>query len=375
MKNIKFYNLPAFNKKYEKNFIKSFKKINNSGRYIIGDNARNFEKEYAKYCGSKYCVGVGNCFDALKLSFISYQILGEIKTGDEVLVPANTYIASILAVTAANLKPVFVEPDNETFNINVKNIRKKINKKTKAILAVDLYGQPAELFEIKKLAKKYKLKVIEDAAQAHGAKINNKKIGSISDITCFSFFPGKNIGAFGDAGAVTTNDAKVYRIIKSLRNYGEQDFINLKDRKYKNIYKGVNSRLDELQAAILSLKLKTYPSELKRRQFISKYYFKNIKNNLIKLPSVNKKFSHAWHLFVVRCAKRDKLKLHLKKHNVQSMIHYPIPPHKQSALKEYKKLPLKLTEKISKEILSLPIYPTLKNQELKFIVKTLNKFK
>ena len=375
MKNIRFYNLSKVNKRFEKKFIQSFKEINRKGRYIIGDFSKIFEKNFAKFCNSKYCVGVGNCFDAIKLSFVAYKILGEIKNGDEVLVPANTYIASILAVTAANLKPVFVESDVNTFNISPENILKKINKKTKAILAVDLYGNPADLIIIKKIAKRFNLKVIEDAAQAHGAKINGKPIGSISDTTCFSFFPGKNIGAFGDAGAVTTNNSKVYKIIKSLRNYGEEDFFNLKDRKYKNIYKGVNSRLDELQASILIAKLSKYTTELKKRNYIANYYLKNIKNYKIKLPAVKKNYKHAWHLFVIRCKNRDKLKSFLKKHKVQTMVHYPNPPHKQIAFKEFRNLPLKDTVKLSREVLSLPNCPTLKNQDLKYIVKIINKFK
>jgi len=226
MKNIAFYNLPKINKKFEKKFIKSFIKINKNGKYILGDFSNKFEKNFAKFCESKYCIGVGNCLDAIKLSFMAFKILGYLKDGDEVLVPANTYIASILGVISANLKPVFVEVDTNTFNISAENILKTINKKTKAILVVDLYGHPADLINIKKIAKKFNLKVVEDAAQSHGAKINEKTIGSISDATCFSFFPGKNIGAFGDAGAVTTNNFNVYKIIRSLRNYGEEDFVN-----------------------------------------------------------------------------------------------------------------------------------------------------
>ena len=374
MKNITFYNLPKVNKQFEKIFIKSFSQINRKGRYIIGNFSNNFEKNFAKFCNSKYCVAVGNCFDAIKLSFVAYKILNEIKDGDEVLVPANTYIASILAVTAANLKPVFIESDINTFNISPDNILKAINRKTKAILAVDLYGYPADLITIKKIAKKFKLKVIEDAAQAHGAKIDGKPIGSISDATCFSFFPGKNIGAFGDAGAITTNDFKVYKIIRSLRNYGEEDFFNLKDRKYKSIYKGVNSRLDEVQAAVLIAKLSKYSAELKKRNFIAKYYLENIKNYKIKLPVTKKNYQHAWHLFVIKCKSRDKLRLFLKKNKIQTMIHYPVPPHKQIALKEFQNLSLLSTERLSKEILSLPNNPTLTIQDLKHVVKIINKF-
>jgi len=374
MKNIAFYNLPKINKQFEKKFIKSFIKINKNGRYILGDFSNKFEKNFAKFCESKYCVGVGNCLDAIKLSFMAFKILGYLKDGDEVLVPANTYIASILGVISANLKPVFVEVDTNTFNISAENILKAINKKTKAILVVDLYGHPADLINIKKIAKKFNLKVVEDAAQSHGAKINEKTIGSISDATCFSFFPGKNIGAFGDAGAVTTNDFNVYKIIRSLRNYGEKDFINLKDRKYENIYKGVNSRLDEVQAASLLLKLENYFQDQRKRNFIANYYLKNIKNDKIKLPIVKKNFKHVWHLFVIKCKSRDKLKSYLKKNKIQTIIHYPISPHKQKALREFKNLHLPKTKKLVKEILSLPNSPALLTKDLKHIVKIINRF-
>ena len=374
MKRVNFYNIPAINKKYEKNFIKNFKIINKKGRYIIGDFVNNFERKFASYCKAKYCVAVGNCVDAIKLSFMAFKILGHLKSGDEVLVPANTYIASILGITLTNLKPIFIEPDPRTFNISTNNILKAINKKTKAILAVDLYGQPPDLFEIKKIAKKNKLIIIEDAAQSCGAKINKKKIGTICDATCFSFFPGKNLGAFGDAGAITTNNKKLYNVLKSLRNYGEDVFEDLKDRKYKNTYKGVNSRMDEIQASILIDKLKDYPKHQKSRKNIANLYLKNINNPKIVMPFLNKNIEHAWHLFVIKCKYRDKLKKYLKKNNIQTMIHYPIPPHKQAAFKEFNKKTYKVTEKIYKEILSLPIFPTLKKSEIMHVVKTINNF-
>jgi dTDP-4-amino-4,6-dideoxygalactose transaminase len=374
MKKVNFYNISKLNKKYEKNFIKNFKKINKAGRYVIGDYVKKFETSFANYCNAKYCVAVGNCLDAIKLSFMAYKILGKLKNGDEVLVPANTYIASILGITSVNLKPIFVEPEPETFNISVENIKKSINKKTKAILVVDLYGHPADLFAIKKIAKKKNLKIIEDAAQSCGARINNKMIGSISDTTCFSFFPGKNLGAFGDGGAVTTNNKKLYNIIKSLRNYGESVFENLKDRKYKNIYKGVNSRMDEIQAAILIDKLKDYSKYQKIRKKIANFYLKNIKNSKIILPKLNKNVEHAWHLFVVKCKFRDKLKKFLETNKIETMIHYPLPPHKQIAFEEFNKKNFHTTEKIYKEILSLPIFPTLKQSEILRVVKVINKF-
>ena len=244
---------------------------------------------------------------------MAYKITGDLKDGDEVLVPANTYIASILGITSVNLKPVFVEPDPETFNICTKKIQTKINKKTKAILAVDLYGRPADLFALKKIAKKKKIKLIEDAAQSLGAKIKTSMVGSISDATCFSFFPGKNLGALGDAGAITTNDKKLFNIIKSLRNYGEDVFDDLKDRKYRNTYKGVNSRMDEIQAAVLIDKLRDFNKLQNKRKQIAKFYLRNIKNNKVLLPKVDKSFEHGWHLFVIRCKSRNRLRSYLKK--------------------------------------------------------------
>ncbi len=374
MKKVKFYNISKLNRSYEKIFIKNFRLINNSGKYILGNKVSEFEKNLAKYCNSKYCIAVGNCVDAIKLSFMAFKILRKMSDGDEVLVPANTYIASILGITSVNLKPKFVEPDPETFNISLKNIKKSITRKTKGILVVDLYGHPADLLAIKNFAKRKGIHLIEDAAQSLGAKINKKMIGSISDTTCFSFFPGKNLGAFGDGGAVTTNDKKLYNIIKSLRNYGEDVFDNLKDRKYKNSYKGVNSRMDEVQGAILSSKLKDFRKHQNIRKKIANYYLNNINNPKIILPKITKKVEHAWHLFVIKCKYRNKLRRFLKQNHIESMIHYPIPPHKQKAFKEFNKKNFKVTENIYKEILSLPIFPTLKKSEIYQVVKIINKF-
>ena len=311
----------------------------------------------------------------MKITFMAYKIIGDLKDGDEVLVPANTYIASILGITSVNLKPIFVEPDPETFNICTKKILTKINRKTKAILAVDLYGRPADLFTLKKIARKKKIKLIEDAAQSLGAKIKSSMVGSISDATCFSFFPGKNLGALGDAGAITTNDKKLFNIIKSLRNYGEDVFDDLKDRKYRNTYKGVNSRMDEIQAAVLIDKLRDFNKLQNKRKQIAKFYLRNIKNNKVLLPKVDKSFEHGWHLFVIRCKSRNRLRSYLKKRNIETMIHYPIPPHKQKAFQELNKKNFRITEKITKEILSLPIFPTLRKSQYRYIANTLNNFK
>ena len=333
MKRIKFYDLPKLNKFYEKKFIEDFKVINSSGRYLIGKYVKKFEKKFAKYCQSKFAVGVGNCVDAIKLSFMSLKIMGYLKDGDEVLVPANTYIASILGIISANLKPVLVDPDYKTYNLTGKNILKKITKKVKAILIVDLYGHPSDLIEIKKISKKYNIKVVHDAAQSLGGSIKNKMIGSFFETTCFSFIPGKNMGAFGDAGAITTNNSQIYKILSSLRNYGEKPFEDLKDRKYINNYKGVNSRLDEIQAAILLNKLKNFKNDQKKRKKIAQYYLQNIKNYKITIPYLRKNFEHSWHLFVINCKERDKLRNYLIKKNIETMIHYPKPAYKQPALK------------------------------------------
>ena len=375
MKTIKFYNLSDLNKKYTRNFINQFYKLNKIGRYILGTNTEKFEKNFAKFCKAKYAIGVGNCYDALFISFKAYKEMGLLRDGDEVIVPTNTYIASVLSITGANLKPVFVEPDLETFNLKASIIEKYLTKKTKAILAVDLYGHPADLINIKKIAKKKKLVLIEDAAQSQGAKIKNKRIGSIADATCFSFFPGKLMGAFGDAGAITTNDIRLYKIAKSIRNFGEKDYYNYQDRKYENIYHGVNSRMDELQAIILNEKLKTFSNEQSKRAKIIEYYLKNINNKIVELPIVKKGFKHAWHLFVIKTSSRNKLMKYLNKNGIQTMLHYPIPPYRQ---KMYRKSKIKskiFSDNLNKKLLSLPVNSSLSLKEAKYVVDKINSFK
>ena len=374
MENIKFYNLSDFNKKYEKYFLSSFKKINSSGRYLIGDYVNRFENELAKFCKAQYAVGVGNCVDAIKLSFMALKITKHLKGGDEVIVPANTYVASVIGILSANLIPALVDADIDTFNLDVDQLRKKISKKTKAILIVDLYGHPPNVEEIKKIANKYSLKIVHDAAQSLGAGYKKKMVGSLFNITCFSFFPGKNLGAFGDAGAITTNNKKISQILKSLRNYGEQPFKNLKDRKYINNYIGVNSRLDEIQAAVLLKKLKDFGSVQKIRKSIANYYNNKIINKKIVKPITKINYQHSWHLFVIRCKYRNKLKKFLKKNKIETMLHYPKPFYKQPAFKKLKFKNLPVTEKIYREILSIPLHPTLKKREIQYIVNTLNKF-
>ena len=371
---IPFYNLKELNKKYEKEYLKNIRKIIRSGYYISGSETKKFEKKFANYCNTKYCIAVGNCLDAIKLTLSSYIELGKIKKNDEVLVPANTYIATILAISAIGLKPVLIEPEIETYNINPNKINDAINKKTKAIIVVHLYGQPAKMKSILNITKKNKLIVIEDAAQAHGAIYNKKRVGSFGNAGCFSFFPGKNLGGLGDAGAITTNNAVLAKMLKSLRNYGEVNYENIKKRKYINNYKGVNTRMDEIQASLLNIKLKDLDKNNKKRLQIAKFYIRNINNSKIILPIISSESISVWHLFVIRTKNRIKLINYLKKNNVQTLSHYPLPPHKQKAYKELNHLKLPITEKIHKEVISIPLSINLKESQQKKIVRLLNEF-
>ncbi len=360
---IKFLDLKKINDRYKKEFLRTSAKILDSGWYILGKNVEQFEKDFANFCGTKYAIGVANGLDALILIL---KALG-IGKGDEVIVPANTYIATILAVVANGAKPVFVEPKIETYNLNPDLIEKKITKKTKAILAVHLYGLVSDIDKISEIAKKHNLYLIEDSAQSHGAIYNGKKSGSFGIASGFSFYPGKNLGALGDGGAITTNSKNLYDKLKALRNYGSHI-------KYENIYKGFNSRLDEFQAGVLITKLKHLDSDNKARISIAKMYEDGINNPKIVKPLFVNDGSCVWHLYVIRCKNRDKLKNYLAENSIETLIHYPIPPHKQEALKEYSKKKLPITEKIHKEVLSLPISPIMKKSEVEFIIKKLNEF-
>lgn len=364
---IKFLDLQKITQQYQPELIDAVKRVIDSGWYLLGNEVKIFEKEFADYCGTKYCIGVGNGLDALKLIFWAYIEVGTMKERDEVIVPANTYIASILSVSENSLKPILVEPDINTYNIDAFKIEEKITSKTKAILIVHLYGQNAYNEKIKEIAEKYNLKIIEDSAQAHGAMYKNKKVGSLGDVSGFSFYPGKNLGCLGDGGAVTTNDNELASIIRALGNYGSL-------KKYENKYKGINSRLDEIQAAILSVKLKYLDKENQKRREIANYYLEHIKNDKIILPKVSEPNSHIWHQFVIRCKKRDDLQEYLKENSIQTMIHYPIPTHKQKAYKEWNNLSFPITEKIHREVLSLPISPVVSINELKQIITKLNDF-
>lgn len=339
-----------------------------SGWYILGDEIKSFERAYAQYCGTANCIGVGNGLDAISLILKSYKELGVLKDGDEVLVPANTYIASILAVSSSGLVPVLVEPDINTYNIDPEKIGDKVTSRTKAILAVHLYGLVSPMNELKEIARKYNLKLIDDAAQAHGAAYYEQKVGSLCDATAFSFYPTKNLGALGDAGAVTTDDSELAAIVRALANYGTTS-------KYINKYKGENSRLDEIQAAVLAVKLKYLDKEVQARQNIAFFYLRNIQNELIALPWVEQIEQHAFHLFVVRCHERDRLQQYLSDKGIRTEIHYPLPPHKQEAYKEWNSLSYPVSEKIADQIISLPLRISLKNEEVIRICSALNEFR
>jgi dTDP-4-amino-4,6-dideoxygalactose transaminase len=369
---IKFLDLKKINEPYEIAFQEKLKLVLEKGWYILGNEVTTFEKNFANYCGTKYCIGVGNGFDALVLIFRGYIQLGKLQKGDEVIVPANTYIASILAILQAGLVPVLVEPKLETYNINPDLILEKITSKTKAILAVHLYGQLAEMEAINEIAEANDLLVIEDAAQAHGAISDFGKAGNVFNAAAFSFYPGKNLGALGDGGAITTNDTELAKVIQSLRNYGSE-------AKYQNEYIGVNSRLDELQAAFLNVKLPHLEAENNIRRAIAKRYLSEINNSKITLPTVSlrgtkQSNNHVFHLFVIRTGKRDELQQYLLDNGIQTMIHYPIPPHQQKAFSHWNHMSFPITEKIHNEILSLPISPVMTKDEVDFVVSILNKY-
>ena len=365
---IHFLNLKKLNQPFEVAFQKKMKQFLEGGWYILGNEVKQFETDFAAYCGTKHCIGVGNGLDALVLIFKAYIHLGKLEKGDEVIVPANTYIASILAVLQADLVPVLVEPRLETYNINPEEIEAKITSNTKAILPVHLYGQLCEMKAINEIAQKHNLLVIEDAAQAHGSQFSeNEKAGNLSHASAFSFYPGKNLGALGDGGAITTNDDGLAEVLFSMRNYGSKV-------KYENEIIGVNSRLDELQAAFLNIKLKQLDSENEFRRSMAKRYLSEIKNEKIIMPSWDLSQNHVFHLFVIRTSNRLELQNFLKENGIETMIHYPIPPHKQKALSNWNNLSFPITEKIHDEVLSIPLNSGLKASEIQHIITILNQY-
>lgn len=368
---IPFLDLKNINAQYRDELIEACTRVIDSGWYIGGAELENFERQFAEYCGTKYAIGVANGLDALILTLRAWKELGKLQDGDEVIVPSNTYIASILAITANNLTPILVEPDINSFNIDPEKITQAITEKTKVILPVHLYGQLANMPEIMVIAKANDLLVLEDSAQSHGASIVGQKAGNWGDASGFSFYPGKNLGALGDAGAITTNDPELAEILKALRNYGSHE-------KYKNLLTGVNSRLDEIQAAMLNVKLAYIDKEVEHRRKIANLYLKGINNPLIQLPLQNIDAEayeqHVWHLFVIRSEKRDELQKHLADHGVQTLIHYPIPPHKQQAYKEWNNLSYPVSEQIHAEVLSLPMGLILSLEDAKKVIEICNQF-
>lgn len=364
---IKFLDLKKINAVYQESFQEKLKWVLDKGWFILGEEVKSFETHFANYCETKYCIGVGNGLDAIVLIFKGYIQLGKLQKGDEVLVPANTYIASILAILQADLIPVLVEPRLETYNINPNLIADKITSKTKAILTVHLYGQLAEMGKINAIAKEHNLLVIEDAAQSHGAKSKQIKAGNLSDAAAFSFYPGKNLGALGDAGAITTNDGSLANVLYSLRNYGSE-------QKYHNDFIGLNSRLDELQAAFLNVKLPYLDSDNEKRRAIAKRYLYEINNDRIILPTWDLSDTHVFHLFVIRTNDREQFQNYLSENGIETMIHYPIPPHKQKAFSTWNSLSFPITEQIHNEVLSLPISPIMTTEEVDFVIKIINKY-
>lgn len=369
---INFLDLKSINNQYQQELKDACARVIDSGWYIMGKELESFEQNFSDYCGAKYTVGVANGLDALTLVLRAWKELGKLKAGDEVIVQANTYIASILAITENDLVPVFVEPDANTYNLSIEGIKSAITDKTKVILPVHLYGQISPMPEIMAIAQQHGLLVLEDCAQSHGASIEGKKAGNWGDAAGFSFYPGKNLGALGDAGAITTNDDELAKTLQALRNYGSH-------QKYLNLYQGVNSRLDEIQAAMLNVKLKYLDNETLIRQKVALTYLENINNPLIKLPLTaheyrNNQQSHVWHLFVIATKHRDLLQKHLTENGIQTLIHYPIPPHKQQAYSQYKQLSLPITEKIHNEVLSIPIGPTMTNEEIFKVIEACNSF-
>lgn len=365
---ISFLDLKKINKRFETKFNVVFQRVQDVGHYILGNEVSSFETEFASYCGTKHAIGVGNGLDALRLILEGYKILGKLTVGDEVLVASNTYIATILAIKQARLIPVLVEAESQAFNFDFRALELAITAKTKVIMPVHLYGQLSPMNSINELANQHNLLVIEDVAQAHGATdTNNKKAGSLGDAAGFSFYPTKNLGALGDGGAVTTSDDNLASTISKLRNYGVSS-------KYVNDVVGFNSRLDELQAAFLRIKLPLLDNDNTRRQEIAKRYVSEIKNDKIQLPTFSGTLDHVFHLFVVRVKNREDFILHLQKNEIGSLIHYPIAPHKQQAFPEYNNLRFPITEKIHREVVSIPISPVMDEEEVDKVIMVLNSY-
>ena len=369
---IPFLDLKAINQQHRQSLIDAATRVIDSGWYVLGQEVKAFEQEFAAYCGTSHCVGLANGLDALVLTLRAWREMGMLHGGDEVIVPANTYIASVLAITENRLKPVFVEPDTSTYNLCPQKVRDAITPKTKAIMAVHLYGQLAPMRAIMAIAEEHQLMVLEDSAQAHGASVDGKRAGNWGHASGFSFYPGKNLGALGDAGAMTTNDPELAQTVRALGNYGSH-------KKYENLYQGLNSRLDEMQAALLRVKLHHLDAETLVRKQIAVAYVQGINNPLLQPPilsdaTVDSLSHHVFHLFVVRVKQRSAFQASLKAEGIDTLIHYPIPPHQQQAYRHYKDLQLPLTEAIHQEVVSLPIGPSMEMEQVSKVIEVINSF-
>lgn len=367
--NVPFLDLKEINKQYRRELIETASRVIDSGWYIQGNHLQKFEKEYANFCGTKHCIGVANGLDALIIILRAWKEMGKLCDGDEVIVPANTYIATIIAISENNLTPILVEPDKDSLNLCPIKTKQAITDKTKVILPVHLYGQLADMETLNQIAIDHDLLVLEDAAQSHGAcNSKNQLAGSLSDAGAFSFYPGKNLGALGDAGAITTSCDILAKTCRALGNYGSH-------KKYVNDIIGMNSRLDEMQAALLSVKLKYLDRETNHRRNVANLYLDKIDNPLIKLPKWDKSKNHVFHVFVVMVENRQEFQNYLSSNGVQTLIHYPIPPHHQKAYKAWNLLPLPITEKIHKEIVSLPISPIITSEQVNHVIDVCNNYK
>lgn len=365
---IKFLDLQKINAQYGAEIKESVQEVIDSGWYILGNKVKSFEEAFASYCGVKHCIGVANGLDALVLILNAYVELGKLKKGDEILVPANTYIATVIAITKVGCVPVFVEPDEASYLLSSEGLEAHLSTKTRAMMPVHLYGQLADMQSLMAFAKQHNLLVIEDSAQSHGAMQAGKKSGNWGHASGFSFYPGKNLGALGDGGAVTTNDDTLAEMVRTLGNYGSE-------KKYHNKVEGMNSRLDEIQAAALTIKLKYLDKDTAYRRKIATYYSQHIKNAKLSLPQWDDNVhNHVFHLYVIRCADRAGLQDYLNQHQIQTIVHYPIPPHKQAAYAAYNEVQLPLTEQLSAEVLSIPVSPVMNWDAVEEVVRVLNQY-
>ena len=365
---IPFIDIQAINRRFEESFKNEFQDFLDSGYYILGNQVSAFESRFADYCETQYCIGVGNGLDALRLILEGYKVLGKLKLGDEVIVASNTYIATIIAIRQAGLKPVLVEVENQTFNFDISALKQAISPSTRVIMPVHLYGQIAPMEQINSLAVDNDLLIIEDAAQAHGAThINGKRAGNLGHAAGFSFYPTKNLGALGDAGAVTTNDTNLANAIKKLRNYGSSS-------KYVNELLGVNSRLDEIQASFLSVKLPFLDKDNQARRDIANAYLEGISNPKVVLPCYDGSKNHVFHLFVVQVASREHFQDYLKDKAIATLIHYPIPPHQQKALQDLKNLRFEVSQTLHQQVISLPISPVMTQLQIEKVINAVNAY-